>query len=157
MLDRIFKPGSCEVCYLWVCSLLWMDFWAAAMQKPVNHVSVFICVIQTQQHKFTAKSACLHMFWLWLRHKNKPSVYHLFVCVRVRPGTLDICYFGSFTTYPPCRREWWKANLYVHISGYKKKKKNLWKTFSVSPVSTTITAFNLDMMNLNWPGCTSIQ
>lgn len=40
----------------------------------------FICVLQTQQHKFTAKSACLHVFWLWLRHKNKPSVYHLFVC-----------------------------------------------------------------------------
>lgn len=36
----------------------------------------------------------------WLCHKNKLSVYHLLLCVRVRLGMLDICYCGSFTTFP---------------------------------------------------------
>lgn len=80
VLDMDFNWASRGLLFMSFYSLLRMDFSVAAMQKPVNHVLVFICLLQTQQHKFTAKSACLHMFWLWLCHKNKLSVYHLFVC-----------------------------------------------------------------------------
>lgn len=77
MLDRFFQSDLVRsVIYEFAVLCGWTSEWLPC-RKPVNHVSVFICTLQTEQHKFTAKSACLHMFWL--RCKSKLSVYHLFV------------------------------------------------------------------------------
>lgn len=55
-----FSTGRHGVCYIRVCGLLRM----AAMRKPDKQVSFLTRVLQTPQHKFTSKSACLHKFWL---------------------------------------------------------------------------------------------
>lgn len=62
------------VCYGWTSEWLPCRNLSAAAQF------FFICNLQTQQHKFTAKSACLHMFWPRLCHKSKPSAHRLFAC-----------------------------------------------------------------------------
>ena len=108
-----------------------------------------LCFYKHRNTKFTAKSACLHMFWLWLCHKNKPSVYHLFVCVRVcvcvcvGPGDVWI-----FVTVDRLRHSRWagesdgrQGGLVTLQSRAAKKKKNVWRTSLVSPTSTAIAAF----------------
>ena len=161
LLDRVVdqegppNPQS-EGCYLWACSLPRTDFWAAAMQKPVNHVSVFICVstntatpsLQQNQRVCTCSGSGS------VTKTNRRFIICLCacvcVCVCVGPGDVWI-----FVTVDRLRHSRWagesdgrQGGLVTLQSRAAKKKKMFEGLLWFHPLQLQSRLFNLAPVNL---------
>lgn len=102
--SSLFSPRPPDICYLWLSSLLWMP--CRTLTTASQFSSVFYkhgdASVQRNQRVCTCSGSDT------VTKTNCGFINCL--CVRVGRGTLGICYCGSFTTFPPSRRKWCKAN-----------------------------------------------